>query len=274
MSSSRRTARLGQYLLLTALIGYTLIPLVSMLTTALAPQDSTPHGLTWPRDPQWSNFSDAWNQAELLALLRSSTLIVLAVVPLSVTLATLAGYAFAYLHLPGRKVLFTLFLAGLALPLEALITPLYYQARQLGTFETRWAIVLPLVGIFMSFGVFWMTAQFSSLPGEMIEAARLDGASHWQAFRHVHLPLVRPGLSVLSILYFLWTWNQFLLALVLVSDPSDRTMAGALGVFQSQYSTNVVLLCAAALTIMLPSLLLYLLFQRQFVTALLQGSLR
>jgi len=274
MSTQRRTSRLGQYLLLSALIGYTLIPLVSMLTTALAPQDTTPQGLTWPSDPQWNNFRDAWNQAELLPLLRSSTLIVLVVVPVSVTFATLAGYAFAYLRLPARNALFIMFLAGLALPLEALITPLYYQARQLGTFETRWAIILPLIGIFMSFGVFWMTAQFSNLPAELIEASRLDGASHWQAFRHVHLPLVRPGLSVLSILFFLWTWNQFLLALVLVSDPRDRTMAGALGVFQSQYSTNVVLLCAAALTIMLPSLLLYLLFQRQFVTALLQGSMR
>jgi len=104
--------------------------------------------------------------------------------------------------------------------------------------------------------------------------AQLDGASHWQTFRYVHLPLVRPGLSVLGILYFLWTWNQFLLALVLVSDPRDRTMAGALGTFQSQYGTNIVLLCAAALIIMVPSLLIYLVFQRQFISALLHGGLK
>ena len=263
-----------QYALLLALIVYTLLPLISMLTTALAPEGSTPRGLEWPSDPQWGNFGLAWREADLLPLLLSSSLIVVAVVPTSLVLATFAGYAFAFLRMPGRRVLYVGFLAGLTLPLEALITPLYYQARSLGTFESRWAIILPLVGLFMSFGVFWMTNQFKSLTPELQQAAQLDGASRWQTFRYVHLPVVRPGLSVLGILYFLWTWNQFLLALVLVSDPRDRTMAGALGTFQSQYGTNIVLLCAAALIVMIPSLLIYLVFQRQFINALLQGGLK
>lgn len=264
----------ARYAVLLLLIAYTVFPLLSMLSTALAPEGSTPQGLTWPQDPQWGNFRNAWNQADLFPLLRSSTLIVVGVVPLSVVIATTAGFALAHLKVPAAKVIYAAFVAGLAVPLEALITPLYYQARQLGTFESRWGIILPLIGIFMSFGVFWMTAHFRSMPSELREAARLDGASEWQAFRLVHLPLARPALSVLTILYFLWTWNQFLLALVLVSDPSDRTMAGSLGTFQSQYGTNIVLLCAAALTVMVPSLLIYLVFQRQFVRALIQGSVK
>jgi raffinose/stachyose/melibiose transport system permease protein len=253
---------------------FTALPLLSMLSTALAPDGSVPHGLSWPRHPHWHNFVAAWNTANMLSLLKSSTLIVLGVVPASVILATLAGYGLAKLNVPGGKYLYALFLLGLTLPIEALITPLYYQSKELGLFGTRWAIILPLIGLYMSFGVFWMRTHFLATPPELDEAAQLDGASTSQAFRQIQLPLAAPAWSSLTILFFLWTWNQFLLALVLVSNPNQRTMAGGLGVFQGQYGTDVVLLCAASLLIMTPSLVVFVIFQRHFVKALLQGAIK
>ncbi len=128
--------------------------------------------------------------------------------------------------------MFIVFILGLTLPLEGIIVPLYYQIRDMGLLNTRWALILPLIGLFMPFAVTWMRAHFVNMPADLSEAARVDGANMWQLFWRIHVPLSIPAISSLGILLFLWTWNQFLLAVVLVSDPEQRTMAGALGAFQ------------------------------------------
>jgi raffinose/stachyose/melibiose transport system permease protein len=201
-------------------------------------------------------------------------LIELAVVPVAILIATLAGFALGHLRPAGGRVVFIVFLLGLTLPLEGIIVPLYYQIRDMGLLNTRWALILPLIGLFMPFAVVWMRAHFVNMPTELSEAARVDGATTWQLFWRIHVPLSTPAISSLAILLFLWTWNQFLLAVVLVSDPTQRTMAGALGAFQGQWGTDIPLLCAGSLLILTPTLIVFLVFQRQFVSALLQGSLK
>jgi raffinose/stachyose/melibiose transport system permease protein len=260
--------------LLIALMAITIVPFISMFTTALHPSGSVPPGLEWPAAPQWGNFITAFDVANMGELLFSSSLIVVGVVPVAVLISTMAGFAIGHLRIPGGRVLFVLFLLGLTLPLEGIITPLYVQSRQLGILNTRLAIVLPLIGLYMPFAVFWMRAHFINMPSEISEAARIDGAGTWALFWRVHVPLARPAVASLAILLSVWTWNQFLLALVLVEDPSERTMAGALGAFQGHYSTDIPLLCAGSLLILTPTLIVFLLFQRQLVTALLQGSLK
>jgi len=169
---------------------------------------------------------------------------------------------------------FLVFVLGLTLPFEGIITPLYHQVRDMGLLNTRWAIILPLIGLFMPFSVLWMRAHFVTMPDDLSEAARIDGARTWQLFWRVHVPLARPAISSLAILLFLWTWNQFLLAIVLVDDSTKRTMAGALGAFQGQWGTDIPLLCAGALLILTPTLAVFVVFQRRFVAALLQGSIK
>ncbi|HEX7543748.1 MAG TPA: carbohydrate ABC transporter permease [Candidatus Limnocylindrales bacterium] len=273
MIVARREVITGR-LLLVALVAFTVLPFLSLLSAALQPSDSTPLGIQWPSDPQWSNFVDAFNVAQMPALLWSSVLIVLGVVPVAVVISTMAGFAIGHLRIPGGRPLFLLFLLGLTLPFEGIITPLYYLVRGLGILNTKWAIILPLIGLYMPFAVFWMRAHFINMPRELSEAARVDGASTWDLFRHIHLPMARPAISALTILLSVWTWNQFLLALVLVEDPLQRTMAGALGAYQGHYATNIPLLCAGSLLILTPTLVVFLLFQRQFISALLQGSLK
>ncbi len=134
--------------------------------------------------------------------------------------------------------------------------------------------MLPLIGLFMPFAVFWMRAHFVNMPGELSEAARVDGASTWDLFWRIHVPLARAPIVSLGILMSIWAWNQFLLALVLVEDPTQRTMAGALGAFQGHYATDIPLLCAGTILILLPTLVLFILFQRHIITALLQGSVK
>jgi raffinose/stachyose/melibiose transport system permease protein len=271
---ARRKERITRAGLLAAMMLFAVIPLLSMFSAALAPQGSTPPGLSWPAHPHWSNFAAAWSAANLLMLFRSSILIVLGVVPAAVAMATMAGYALAQLRVPAGKVIFGLLLAGLTIPYEGLITPLYYDMRSLGLLGSRLAVVLPLIGLFMPFGVFWMRAHFLNVEIALSEAGQLDGGTTWQIFRRIHLPLARPAIAALTILLFLATWNQYLLPLVLIGNPANRTVAGGLGAFQGQYGTNTALLCAGSLLIIAPSLLVFLIFQRNFVKALLQGAIR
>jgi len=260
--------------LIIILMLVTVLPLLSMLSAALAPQGTYPNGLQWPADPQWGNFVRAFEIAKMDQLLLSSGLIVLGVVPLSVLIATMAGYGLAKLTTDKYKWAYLVFVFGLTLPFEAVITPLYYEVRALGLLNTRFAIILPLIGLYMPFGVYWMRAHFLNVPNELSEAAQLDGATRMQEFLRVQVPLARPAIMSLTILLFLWTWNQFLLPVVLVQDPMQRTMAGALGAFQGQWGTDIPLLCAGSLLILTPTVVLFLIFQRQFVAALMQGAVK
>ena len=260
--------------LLVVLMAFTLLPFISIFTTALHPSGSVPSGLEWPADPQWGNFVEAFKVANMPTLLLSSTFIVLAVVPISLVISTMAGFAIGLLRIPGGSGLLFLFVFGLTLPFPGIIIPIYFLERAMGIYNTRLAIVLPLIGLYMPFAVFWMRAHFVNMPAEISEAARVDGATTWDLFWRIHIPLARGPMASLGIIMSIWTWNQFLLALVLVEDPMQRTMAGALGAFQGHYATNVPLLCAGTILILVPTLVIFVLFQRQIIAALLQGSIK
>lgn len=273
MIANKTEVVLGRVLLLVALV-LTLIPLINMLSAALQPADRNPTGLQWPTDPQWGNFVEAFQVGNVWRLMGSSIFIVLMVVPVALIIATLAGYAIGALRVKGGRVALIIFIMGLTIPFESLMIPLYYQAQSLGTLNTQWAVIFPLIGLFMPFSVFWMRAHFVNVPRELSEAARVDGATLWQEFFRVQLPLALPALSALTILLFIWTWNQFLLPVVLISNPLDRTVAGALTFFQGQYYLSIPLLNAGALIIIIPALIIFLIFQRQFIKALLQGAVK
>lgn len=253
---------------------FSIIPLVSMFTAALAPRGTIPEGLSWPGDPQWGNFVDAWELANLTTLLRSSSILVLGVVPASVVIATLAAYAITVLNIPFGKIFFVALLLGLTMPYEMTILPLYRQMDALGLLNTRLGIILPLIGLNMPFAIFWMRAHFSTMPKELVEASSIDGAGPWQALVRIHLPLAASAIASLVLLLFLGTWNNFMLTLVLMDDPTKRTMAGALQAFTGKYSTDLVLLNAGSVLLMAPTILVFLLLQRHFIKAMLAGSVK
>ncbi len=273
MKIARSELLAGRVYVIAAMV-LTILPFVSIFLTALHPSGTSPRGLEWPADPQWGNFVDAFHVANMSKLLTSSVLIVLGVVPVALLIATMAGFGLGLLRVPGSGWLLVVFVLGLTLPFEGIITPLYFIAREMGILNTRLAIVLPLIGLFMPFAVFWMRAHFVSVPREISESARVDGAGTWALFWQVHVPLARAPIASLGILMAVWSWNQFLLALVLVEDPTQRTMAGALGAFQGHYATDIPLLCAGTILILLPTLLVFVIFQRHLIAALLEGSVK
>lgn len=261
-------------ILLTAAALFSVFPLLSMFSAALQPQGTAPAGISFPTSPNWHNFVDAWNVANITILVRSSAILVIGVVPIAMLISAMAAYAIAQLRIPFGGVFFLLLLLGLTLPYEIVVVPLYYQMQSMGLLNTQLGLILPLIGLNMPFAVFWMRTHFQSVPAEISESSWVDGAGPWRAFRHIQLPLAVPALASLGVLMFLSTWNQFLLAIVLIDDPNQRTMAGALQGFVGAHSTDVVLLNAGALLIMAPTILVFLVFQRYFIQAMLAGAVK
>jgi raffinose/stachyose/melibiose transport system permease protein len=220
------------------------------------------------------SFSTAWADGHFGAYLRSSAIVAVSVVAIATVLSILAGYAFGMMRFRGRQVLFYAFLVGLMVPLEATIVPLYYDLRDVGLTDTYWALILPQAGVSIAFGTFWMRAFFRSVPRSLVEAARLDGSSSWVTLWRVILPLGRPAVLTMVVLVFMWTWNEFLLALVMVSDESLRTAPLGLAFFQGRNTSDEALLAAGSLIVAAPVVLVYLFFQRHFIRGMLSGAVK
>jgi raffinose/stachyose/melibiose transport system permease protein len=188
--------------------------------------------------------------------------------------AILSGYAFGVLSVVGEKLLFPLVLLGLMLPMEAFIVPLYYDFLSYRLTDTYQGIILAHLGMGVSFGAFWMRTAFRAVPGSLGEAARIDGAGSWAQLWRVYLPIARPAVLTLVLLSFLWTWNDYFLALVLVSDPAHQPITLGLGTFSGRYLVQINLLSAAAILVSLPIIVLSFVFQRQFIRGILSGSVK
>jgi ABC-type glycerol-3-phosphate transport system permease component len=259
---------------LAVFLAAVLVPFLSLLLASLQPAGTPLTGLALPHGIHLENFAHAWSAAGFGTLLRSSAVIALSVVPAAVLCATLAGYALATMDVPGGGKLYAYLLLGLSIPTEATVIPLYYDLRAMGLTNTVPGLALAEVAAFMPFGTFWMRAHFATMPPSLIEAARLDGASSWTTLWRVLIPSSRPAVTTLGVLYFVWSWNQFLLPLILIQDPSKRTAPAGLGFFTGQYEVDIPLLAAATLIVIAPVVLVYLFFQRHFINGVLSGALK
>ncbi len=248
-------------------------PIVGILFTALQDQDAVNSFGSFDGF-HFGNFADAWREGNFGQYLKSSAIVAVSVVTTAVLLSILAGYAFGLMRFRGADVLFYVFLLGLMIPTEAMVVPLYYDLRDLGLTDTYWALILPQVGTSVAFGTFWMRAYFRSVPRSLVEAARIDGASSLLTLWKVLLPLARPAVLTMTLLLFMWTWNEFLLALVMVSDEDLRTAPLGLSFFQGRNQTDLTLLAAGAVIVATPVVLLYVFLQRHFIRGMLSGAVK
>jgi raffinose/stachyose/melibiose transport system permease protein len=250
-----------------------ILPIVGIVLTSLQDQSAfapfgTLHGF------HLSNFADAWRRGNFGRYLISSGIVVVAVVSVSTVLSIMSGYAFGLMRFRGSETLFYLFLLGLMVPTEAVIVPLYYDLRNLQLANTYWALILPQIGTSVAFGTFWMRAYFRSVPHSLVEAARIDGASSWFTLWRVLLPLARPAVLTMTVLLFMWTWNEFLLALVMVSDEGLRTAPLGLSFFQGRNTGDLPLLAAGAMIIAAPVTIVYVFLQRHFIRGMVSGAVK
>jgi raffinose/stachyose/melibiose transport system permease protein len=218
------------------------------------------------------NFADAWVQGEFGSYLRTSVVVTGSVVLGASLLSSLAGYAFGTMRFAGSSVLFYLLLLGLMVPSEAIVIPLYFQLRSVDLLDTYTALILPQIAQSLAFGTFWMRAYFRSTSREVVEAARLDGAGHLRVFWSVLLPMGRPAVVTMMVLFFMWTWNEFLLPLVVIPSGDLLTAPLGLALFQGQYTAGTSLLAAGAVLVALPVVVAYLFAQRHFIRGMVDGA--
>ena len=176
----------------------------------------------------------------------------------------------------GSELIFYLLLIGLIFPYEATVIPLYYFFKDVGLTDSYWALILPQIGLSIPFGTFWMRAFFRSTPGALVEASRLDGASSFVTLWRVLLPQAWPAITTMVVLVFMWTWNEFLLALVMIQSDDLRTAPLGLALFQgaNRNSQDVTLVAAAAVLVALPIVIVYVFLQRSFIRGMFAGAVK
>lgn len=222
----------------------------------------------------FSNFRVVWAAAQLPDALRTSFFISCIATLLTVLLSIPAGYAFASFRFPMRGILFVIVLAGLMLPNESLIIPLFYDFRSVGLDNSVWGVIFVETALSLAFGSFWMRAYFANAPTGVVDAARLDGANTLVILVRVLVPMAVPQVLALAVLTFVWTWNDLLVPLVLLSGSDRVTAPMTLAIFQGQHLTNYAYLSAAALLTALPVVLVYVVLQRSFARGVMAGAIR
>jgi raffinose/stachyose/melibiose transport system permease protein len=262
------------YAILSVFAVIALYPILGVVLTAFQNPGNLSAGFGAPDGIHLSNFARAWNQGHFASYLRSSAIVAGAVVSVSTLLSILAGYAFGTMRFRGRNALFYVLLLGLMVPLEATIVPLYYDLRAISLTDTYWALILPQIGLSVAFGTFWMRAFFLSTPRSLLEAAQIDGASSWTVLWRVLTPTARPAILTMAALIFMWTWNEFLLALVMVSSEGLRTAPLGLAFFQGQHTSDLTLLAAGSVIVALPVVVAYVFLQRHFIHGMLSGAVK
>jgi raffinose/stachyose/melibiose transport system permease protein len=264
-----RSERLLSYGILVLFAAIALYPVLLILRTALEPDQLGDSG-----GLHFGNFAEAWDEGRFGSYMRTSVVVAVLVVGLSTILSVLAGYAFGTMRFRGSEAIFYAMLLGIMVPAEALVVALYFDLRSLGYTDTLFAIVMPQVAQSVAFGTFWMRAYFRSSSREVVEAARLDGASHWRTLWSVLVPMGRPAITTMVVLVFMWTWNEFLIPLVMATDENLRTAPLGLAFFQGRYTSGTALLAAGATLVALPVVVVYLILQRHFIRGMVEGAVK
>lgn len=259
--------KIANYVILVLFAGFALFPILTILVTALSPQSGVAGG-----GIHWRNLVDAWQIGDFGAAVTRSLLVALLVVSTALVLSILAGYAFGTMRFPGSSALFYLFLLGLMVPAEAIVIPLFFDLRSVGLTDTIWAVALPQIAQSVAFGTFWMRAQFRAMPPNLVEAAALDGAGGMRALWQVLVPPALPSIATVTVLMFMWTWNEFLIPLIMSPGAQWRTAPLGLAVFKGQYTADYALIAAAGVIIAAPIVIVFLLLQRYFIAGMLEGA--
>jgi raffinose/stachyose/melibiose transport system permease protein len=267
--------RVVAYALLTLGCVVAIVPFVVTIFASLKTMPEIVQGVfALPETPIWENYRQAWVQGRFGRFFFNSGVVAVAVVLPSVLLSAMTGYAFARFRFRASNLLFAYLLLGMVVPLQAMVVPLYYLLREMGLLDSLWALILPQIALSLSFGTLLMRQAFASIPGEIAEAATLDGANSWQALWQIMMPLSRPLIGTLALLFFIWTWNEFLLPLVVNIDPTYHTLPLGLLYFQQRYTANLPVIAAGSTIIFLPLTLVFIAFQKQLVRGLTQGAIK
>jgi multiple sugar transport system permease protein len=276
------------YFLLILGVLITVFPFLWMLSTSLSPAKDV---FAWPpkllpSPIMWSNYADALKATNLLRFFLNSSIVSFTTVAIALILNSMAAYALARLEFPGRNLIFLFILGTIMIPAQVTMIPLFIMFKNFplvggnnllgqggkGLIDTYTSLILP--GLASTFGVYLLREAFRMLPSELIDAARVDGASEFRIYWQIAMPLVNPSLATMALLNFTWVYNEFLWPLIMTSDANMRTIQLGLSAYKGQYFTDWHLLMAATVLSTIPVLLVYLVGQRYFIQGVVTTGLK
>jgi sn-glycerol 3-phosphate transport system permease protein len=266
--------KVGWYALLSVLAIIVLFPLyITVVNSLLLPTEITRQPPKFfPTNPQWSNYSRAWDAGHMSTYLRNSFIVTLAITIGQVVTAIMAGYAFAILEFPFKRTLFVVFLATLMVPFEVTIVTNVTTVSDIGWYNTYVGLAVPFMAT--GFGAFLMRQAFLVLPRDLRDAAALDGYGHIRFLTRVAVPLARPAVAALTVFAFLAAWNQYLWPLLITKDDSLRTVQIGLKQLRSTNIEQINLTFAGAVIAVIPLVILLLVFQKHLVRGLTAGAVK
>lgn len=277
--NTKQPISLKKSLIYGALVGVSfvlLLPFAWMVSTSLKGNEAIfsipPEWI--PKSFRWENYAEVFDRMPFLLYLRNTTFITVLTIIGTVGSSATVAYAFACLRWPGRDALFIFVIATMMLPLQVIMIPLFVLFKEFGWLNTFKPLIVPAFLGGGAFNIFLLRQFFLTLPKELFDAARIDGASEWRIFRTIALPLSRPALITVALLTFMGSWNDFLGPLIYLSDQSKNTLALGLALFSGQNTTDWGVLMAASILMMLPAVLLFFFFQRYFIKGFTMSGLK
>jgi alpha-1,4-digalacturonate transport system permease protein len=251
-----------------------LVPIVWAALSSLKPPEELAQRppTLFPTDPTVSNYTEALTSFDFPLYFLNSTIVTVVATLLTLVVNSMAAFALAKYNFRGRDTLFVITLATIMIPLQVIFLPVYQVVASLGLVNTLWGMIIPAAAT--PTGVFLLRQYMLSLPDELIEAARIDGAGEWRIFARIILPLCRPALAVVAIFSIIWRWNDFLWPLIVAQDESVYTLPVALARFSAQLVVPFHLVLAMSVLSIVPVVIIFLLLQRQIIAGVAQTGLK
>ena len=275
--SRAREARVRTALLHVALVVFgalSLMPLLWMLSAsfmATGEAATLPPPLI-PHRPTLAHYADLFGRLALGRYALNSALVAAVTTVCALAINSAAGYGFAKMRFRGRDTTFRTLAAGLAIPVQVAMLPLFLMIKALGLVNNYGGVIIP--GLASIFGIFLVRQYALAIPDDLLDAARIDGAGEWRVFRSIVLPTIRPVLATLALWTFLATWNDFMWPLIVLSDERKYTLPVALAGLAGEHAPDVELMMAGAVITVFPVLVLFLMLQRYYVEGVMEGSVK
>ncbi len=264
------------YLTLTTFALFFVIPFLWILSTSLKGNEQIfvipPQWI--PSVFMWDNYAKVFERIPFLLYVKNSVFISLIVITGTVLSSSIVAYSFACLNWPGRNALFVVVLASMMLPMQVTMIPVFVIFKEIGWLNSFKPLTLPAFLGGGAFNIFLLRQFFLSIPRDLLDSARIDGCSEFRIYWNIVLPNAKPALATVSILTFMFTWNDFLGPLIYLSDQAKGTIALGLGMFVGQYVTEWSLLMAASMLMMLPMLIIFFVFQKYFIQGFIMSGLK
>lgn len=253
----------------------TLYPLLWLFMSALKTNEEFfTRPFQFPSDWQWENFARAWEVSDMGLAMFNSVIVTIVSLVLTLVVGALAAYVLSRFQFRFKLFVMGLFLLGMLIPIHSTLVPLFILMNKVHLLNTYWALIFPYVAFELPIAIFILQAYMNTFPKEIEEAAMIDGSGYWGIFGRIMLPLSLPALSTVAILAFLRFWNEFSFALVFISKPALKTLPLSLSMFSTGYMTDYKLTMAALSISVIPTIIIYLIFQKHIMQGMIAGAVK